>query len=92
MTDVVHLGSFHRYFDKLFLECLLYNRNITVFLEMELEPSERQNPLERDKIKTNLHCGELEMTISRKRGFCLPSVVEKIWPPVCLLLCPFPFF
>lgn len=52
--------------------------HITVFLEMELEPSERQNSLERDKIKTNPHCGELEMTISRKRGFCLPSFVEKI--------------
>lgn len=69
----------------------MYNRSITVFLEVELEP-ERQNSLERDKIKTNPHCGELEMMISRKRGFCLPLVVEKIWPPFCLLLCPFPFF
>lgn len=36
-----------------------------MFLEVELEP-ERQNSLERDKIKTNPHCGELEMMIVGK--------------------------
>lgn len=48
--------------------------------------------MERDKIKTDPHCGELEMRIRMKRGLYLPLAVEKVWPSVALLLCSLLFF